>query len=430
MNKAIPGPGRLNLEKKRAGRKPRFYNVMLLAAFSALALNLRAPLTSLPSVIADIRAGLGISSGLAGMLTAIPVFCFGILTPLASLIIVRVSIERAIFITLCGIVFGTLLRSAGGLTPILAGTFILGAALTLGNIVSLMVIARDFRRRSGEMTGVYVMAMSIGAMLSSALTAPLASAVGWRLALASWSFLALLAIVLWAGAVYLNPDRASAFHTAYQPCHRRATAIPAAQNMIGESTPPNNIVRRPMVWLLAVAFACHTFIFYGMTAWLPDYLVQSGSMNINQAGFAASLFQILGIVGCFGIPWLSSTMHFSHARLFLIVSIAWFILPVGLITAPEVCFLWIFFGGIGAGGGFSVVFMLVMLHAENLDDNRKISSFVQGVGYTVASASPTVIGGLHQLAGDWIPSFILLALVAVVMALSGLGVTHYHHSRQ
>ncbi|NDL62022.1 MFS transporter [Acerihabitans arboris] len=418
----------LSPEKKRAGRKLRIYNVILLAAFITLALNLRAPLTSLPSAIADIRAGLGISSGLAGVLTAIPVFCFGILTPFASLILAKVSIERAIFITLCAIVLGTLLRSAGGLNAIFAGTFVLGAALTLGNIVCLMVIARDFSRRSDLMTGVYVMAMSVGAMLSSAFTAPLASAFGWRFALASWCILALLAMVLWAGVAYLAARNTSASHIGYHSRPRQTTVVSRGQSAIGESAPANKTAsRRPVAWLLAAAFACHTFIFYGMTAWLPDYLVQRGGMNIYQAGFAASLFQILGIVGCFGIPWLRSTMHFSHARLFLIVAIAWFILPVGLIMAPKVCFLWIFFGGIGAGGGFSVVFMLVMAHATNLDDNRAISSFVQGVGYIVASASPAVIGGLHQLAGDWVPSFILLALVAVLMAASGLCVAGYRH---
>lgn len=190
--------------------------IILIAAFIVLSANLRAPLTALPAVIDDIRSDLHIDSVLAGTLTTIPVLCFGLLVPLASIILKRVSIERAIFIVLLGVILGTLLRSFGDFTTIWVGTLLLGGALSLGNIVSLMVIARDFRHNSGLMTGIYVMAMSIGATLTSALTAPLASILGWQIALSCWSILALLGIVLWAK---VNNNKKELFPHPKKPLH-------------------------------------------------------------------------------------------------------------------------------------------------------------------------------------------------------------------
>ncbi|MFP9230323.1 MFS transporter [Pectobacterium cacticida] len=384
--------------------------IILIAAFIVISANLRSPLTALPAVIDDIRSDLHIDSVLAGTLTTIPVLCFGLLVPLVSIILKRVSIERAIFIVLLGVILGTLLRSFGDFTTIWVGTLLLGGALSLGNIVSLMVIARDFRHNSGLMTGIYVMAMSIGATLTSALTAPLASILGWQIALSCWSILALLGIVLWAK---VNNNKKGAISTPKEtpPSHSNPTEL---------NTKIKPVWQRPLALLLSLSFAAHSFLFYGIIAWLPDYLVQSGIMTKTEAGGAASLFQIFGLLGCFGIPWLSSTLRFTPAALFLIVGISWFLTPAGLLVYPSLWLIWVIFGGIGSGGGFAVIFMQVITRAINLEDNRKISSFVQGIGYCISSLSAVVLGYLHTATGSWMTGFVFLSVVAIIMTISGL----------
>ncbi|MFS2221472.1 CynX/NimT family MFS transporter [Pantoea sp. B65] len=392
------------------------YNVLLLVAFIALAANLRSPLTSLPSVIDSIRSDLHISPGLAGLMTTIPVLCFGALMPVASVILARVGIGKAIYLTLCGVVLGTILRSAGGLTLALSGTVVIGAALTLGNIVSLMVIARDFQRHSSIITGVYVMSMSIGAMLTAALTVPIASVIGWRAALAIWSLLAILAIVLWIGAGFVRATPpAGGVYSVPSGAARApgATVSPSAREALA-------VWRRPVVWLLAIAFSSHTFLFYAMTAWLPEYIKPVVNMDTSQAGTIASIFQILGILGCFGVPWLGSVARFPTAKLFLIAGGVWFCMAAGLLLLPQMWPLWILSGGIGAGAGFVVVFMRVMELAGSLDENRRISSFVQGFGYIVASTGPTVVGYIHQQSGGWSGVFTLLSTIALVMISTGI----------
>ena len=81
-----------------------------LLALVVLAFNLRSPLTAIAPVIGDIRADLGIGAAMAGLLTTVPVLCFGVLTPAASLLIARTSIDAAVLATLGGLVAGLVVR--------------------------------------------------------------------------------------------------------------------------------------------------------------------------------------------------------------------------------------------------------------------------------------------------------------------------------
>lgn len=395
------------------------YRWLLAFAFLLVAMNLRAPLTSLPSVIADVRAGLGISSSVAGLFTSIPVLCFGILTPFASFLIGRLGIERGLLLMLGGIALGTVVRPLAGMETAILGTIILGAAMTLGNIVILMVIARDFRHQMSLMTGIYVTAMGLGSMFSASLTVPFAAWWGWRIALGCWALLAVLAIVFWFGIRYgrcrLNQPLASL--TQADPS-MGATVSSSGQNAAVSHKKP--LSHHPALWLLAVAFACHTFIFYGITAWLPDFLVQTAAMSVGEAGLAASCFQLFGIFGCLAVPLLHSVGRMSHARLMLLVAACWFCMPAGLMIAPRSWLIWTLIGGVGTGGTFTVIFMIVMKKAGSLDENRRMSAFVQGVGYTVASTSPAITGALHQWLDSWFMPFSLLAGMSVFMAFCGV----------
>lgn len=407
-------------EHSGASHKASSQQWLLIAAFIALSLTMRAPLTSLPSVINDIKADLHIASGLAGLLTTIPVLCFGALTPFASALLHRVGVEKSIFITLFGVILGSIIRSCDGFTFALIGTIVIGASLTLGNIVSLLVIARDFYAYASLMTSIYVMAMSIGATMSAALTVPMSSIIGWRAALAVWGILALIGVILWS-ALQIMRKRANCTHdkSSAQKSTDHSPSLSSSLNI----PPIQKVWRKKIVWLLTIAFACQAFIFYAITAWLPDYLVHNGHMHIDKAGRIAATFQIFGIVGCLGVPYLSSVLRFSHAKLFFVVATAWFVMPTGFLINIHLWPLWILAGGIGAGGGFSVIFTLVMIKANNLQENRQMSSLVQGGGYIVASTSPTIIGFFHQITGHWSLSFILLSCTAVIMGISGIAST-------
>jgi CP family cyanate transporter-like MFS transporter len=384
-------------------------HALLLVALVALALNLRSPFTSVAPIIGDIQADLRISKIVAGLLTSIPVLCFGLLAPLASRCIARTSVETSVFLSLVGVTTGIALRSTGGVAVALAGTFLIGASITIGNIVSLVIIARDFPGRTASVMGVYTSALNIGPMLTAGLSEPLARLVGWRWALVIWGMLGVVAIGLWVRVV---AERHA----------RHAASPPPRPELAGSTTAKEtrHILHRPVVWLLVAGFAAHLLIYYGLSAWLPEYLQQAGSLSPTMAGLATAFFQFFALAGTLGIPALSHTGRFRSSSLLLVIAIAWILTTAGLLVAPRVWPAWCMSGGFASGGGITVIFMLAMAAAHGLDENRTISATVQGLGYFIAASGPVLVGGLAEWTGSWTPG--LGILTAFGAALAGVAI--------
>ena len=401
--------------------RDRFRRLFMILAFFALSVNMRAAITSLPPIIEELRALFDISGGFAGFLTSIPVLCFGLLTPLVGLLMKRIRLESSVFITLAGLVLGSAMRSAGGIELVVAGTAVIGISLTVGNIAALLVIGREFPRHISAMTGLYVCGMSCGSMGTMALTAPLSHLLGWRPALAFPAVLALIGVGLWLAAVALDRRDALLSKAGGEEIGRDAPARETRPE--AQTAAPASVLRQPLVWLLSASFAAHTFLFYGLTAWLPVYLEQSLGMTDARAGVVASLFQLLGLLGSFGLPLLAKTQRFADRGLFLVVTLAWFLTAAGFWLAPAWWAAWVVCGGVSSGGGFTVIFSMIMHHAKDLNENRSMSTVVQTAGYIVAAASPLAVGHMHEASGNWRGGMLLLVAASVIMILCGLAAT-------
>ncbi|WP_319582818.1 MFS transporter [uncultured Pseudodesulfovibrio sp.] len=421
LDQMKPGGGSRGVDGA-AARSDRYRQFFLIMAFFALSVNMRAAITSLPPIVQELRTVFDISDGYAGFLTSIPVLCFGLLTPLIGYLMKGVRLETSVFATLIGLVAGSILRAGGGIGLTVAGTAVIGVSLTVGNIAALLVIGREFPKRISAMTGLYVCGMSCGSMGTMALTAPLSHSLGWRTALAFPALPALIGVMLWVVVVML--DRRKSDPLKEKPCDRAPKDTPAGEACAETPSAPSvSVLRRPLVWLLAASFAAHTFLFYGITAWLPVYLEQTLSMTDAQAGVVASLFQLLGLLGSFGLPLLAGTQRFADRGLFLVVTLTWLLTAAGFWLAPAWWVAWVICGGIGSGGGFTVIFSMIMNRAKDLNENRNMSTVVQTAGYIVAAASPFAIGHMHEISGNWQSGMALLTSASVVMILCGLAAT-------
>ena len=81
-------------------RAPRGWLLML--AIGLIALNMRGPLVAVAPVIAQLEDDLGFTPVELGFLTGIPVLCFALAAPLASLAGRKLGPEFAITLTLLG----------------------------------------------------------------------------------------------------------------------------------------------------------------------------------------------------------------------------------------------------------------------------------------------------------------------------------------
>ncbi|WP_235843546.1 MFS transporter, partial [Cellulomonas algicola] len=179
---------------------------LLLAAVLLYALNLRAPITALAPVVDDVQADLGLSAAGVGLLTGVPVLCFALATPLVAVLLARQGTTRVVTASLVTVLVGTVLRSVDGFGTALVGTVLIGVAITAGNVAVPVVIGRDFPSAVPRATGLYTAALNAGSVLTTTLTEPLASLVGWRWALASWGGLAVVGLVVWRRAYGRRAD--------------------------------------------------------------------------------------------------------------------------------------------------------------------------------------------------------------------------------
>ncbi|MCZ2824394.1 MULTISPECIES: MFS transporter [unclassified Modestobacter] len=379
---------------------------LLLAGVVLVALNLRGPLVAIAPVVDAMRADLQLSTGTIGLLTSIPVLCFGLAAPLASLLIARTGVHRAVVVSMAGVLAGTLLRSLGSPTAAIAGTVVMGLAITVGNVVVPVVIGRDFPGATNVVTAAYTAALNIGSTLTSALTAPLADLVGWQLALAAWGLLVVVAATVWTAALRQQVARTAAAEAA-------GTAPPPAPVEPGRS-----VWRQPAAWGLTLAFAGQAFSYYGATAWLPTLLADVNGMTRAAAGASSALFQVFAVVGAFAVPALVAWWK-RPSLVLLAVTVVWAALPLGLLTAPSQWALWCSLAGIAQGGGITVVFIAIVRRSRDLTENRRLSAMVQGGGYVVAATGPLVIGTVHEASGGWSAPLLVILGSVIVMAVAG-----------
>ena len=227
---------------------------LVLAAVVAVSLTLRSPIAAVSPVLGELRTDLGLGPGAAGLLTSLPVLCFALASAAVLGLYRRVGAERAVVLSLVVLAAGTLLRSAPGSSPVpaLLGTVVIGLAITVGNVVVPVVAKRDFGDRSPAVVGIYTAALTAGAAIAAAGTAPVADRVGWRVGLLVWVALVAVALVLWL---------------LVQRRHRRDGAPPAPT-----TGPPLALRRNRTAWALTVLFGTQSALYYSMTAWLPSLL--------------------------------------------------------------------------------------------------------------------------------------------------------------
>lgn len=172
----------------------------LAAAVVLFALNLRGPVAAVSPLLPELRSQFGLGGETAGLLTTLPVLCFAAAAPLAAWLGRRLGMGRALAVGMVGIAVATALRSTGGVALLLAGTVLLGVAITVGNVLMPAVVKQRFAGQVGTVTGVYTAALIGGAAVAAGTSAPLANALGLRLGLAAWALVAAAVAGIWIAA--------------------------------------------------------------------------------------------------------------------------------------------------------------------------------------------------------------------------------------
>ena len=120
-------------------------------------------------VLTDIQATLHLDGAAAGLLNALPLLLFAVLSLIAPGIGRRHGLERILGAALGAILVGTLLRSLWLPAGLWIGTLLLSAGIAFGNVLLPGLVKRDFPDHAAGMIGLYAAAMAGMAGLSAGL---------------------------------------------------------------------------------------------------------------------------------------------------------------------------------------------------------------------------------------------------------------------
>jgi MFS transporter, CP family, cyanate transporter len=375
---------------------------MLLGVLVLLGFQLRGPLVAIAPVAREAQRDWAITAPALGLLTSLPLLCFGLTTPIALLLLRRFGVEMALLVGLIGVVAATVLRSFEGYAVALAASVLLGAAITVGNVLVPTLIRRDVPDRGrGPATGLYTVSLNVATMLTALATVPLAALVGWRAAIGAWAVLGALTVGAWL--LVLRP--------------RITPAPPRSRH---EERPP--FLRSALPWVLTATFSAQAFSYYGLTTWLPTLLAEERGFDAATAGSASSIFQVAGALGAIGVPLLA--LRLKPWQTLGILGVLWISLPAGLLLVPEQFALLSVFGGIAQGGGFAAIFTIVARAGRDAREATALSAFVQTGGYLAAAVAPPLLGALRQATGGWtVPVVVVLGTTTAFLAFGLLAST-------
>lgn len=369
---------------------------LLVTALVFTGLSMRTAVTSVGAVLDSLQSELHAGSGMAGLITTLPVLCFAGIGGVAPRLAHRFGMHRLTVLALVFMTVGLLARAVVGsawLFTLLSVLALAGGAIA--NILMPSLVKRHFPHRIGRMTAVYTTAMAAGTTAGAGLTVPIGS-LGpagdeWRTGLASWALFSAVAVLPWLPTLAGDrPDRAAA-----PPVSARALA------------------RSPIAWTLMLFFSFQSFQAYISFGWFAKFFDGHG-LSESTSGWLVALLAAVQIPVSMVVPSLAA----RRIRPLLLVLVSCYVVAyAGMLLAPVGgAWLWMVLAGIG-GGMFPVALTLIGLRARTAATTAALSAFVQTVGYVIAGSGPLLFGVLHGATGGWgAPMALLIAAMVINFA--------------
>jgi CP family cyanate transporter-like MFS transporter len=348
-------------------KKPSATLIAIVAVL--VGINLRPIMAAIGPLLGVLQNDLHLSSTEASLLTTLPVMMMGAFA-LAGPWLQRRLGEKS------GVALGMLLiAAASGLRSWIDHSTALIATAALGGIGIAMTQAlmpaflkRNYPHSAGTLMALFTTGIMAGAAIASAVSAPGADTVGWRLALGLAAVPALIACGAWVLCV---------------------SAQRATGSAVGLST------GSPRAWLLMAFFGIGTGAYTLVLAWLPPYYIELG-WPAASAGYLLGALTLTEVLA--GLLVSGFIHRFADRRAVLIVVVLLVLAGLGcLIVAPrELAFAATILLGLGIGALFPLSLIVTLDHANSPAQAGSLLAFVQGGGYLIAGTMPFLAGVLRD----------------------------------
>ncbi|KAA9394300.1 MFS transporter [Kocuria coralli] len=400
------------------------------------AITLRPGATSVGSVLAEIREGLDLSSGTAGLLTALPGFMFAVAGVAAVPLARRLGVGFSIALGLLLMAAGLLARpyvGAGWVFVLLSALALSGMAV--GNVLVPAVIRMFGGSRPALLAGLYSTGLAVGGAVPLLIAGWLLDMTGgWRNALASWGGLAAVALAVWmvlmaaAGWRLKAPSRQGGgdddLDSAGEPAATTGRMEPVRSSgervraeHAGQTAMRTPVWRSPTAVALTVFFGLQSTNAYIQFGWMAQIYRDAG-LSLGTAAAMVGVVAFIGVPGGFAMSWLVS--HSPRLATWITGMGLCMILGYGgLLVAPAtVPLAWAILLGLGSLA-FPTALALITARTRDPMITARVSGFTQPAGYLMAGLGPLLIGLIHGATGSWAVPLVLLALSAVPLTYFG-----------
>jgi MFS transporter, CP family, cyanate transporter len=371
---------------------------VLLLAVVLLGVNLRMTIAGLPPLLPEIRRDLGLSATAGGLLTTIPVLCFGLLALIGPRLARARPIEWLLVGCMATVAVAAALRGIDGAAAVFAGSLIIGVAIGLGQTLLPILLRSAHAPRTGPLTAGFSMSLTLGGTIAGGVAVPLAHLFSdsWRASLAFWALPALLALAVWVALGRRSTSRLDA-------------------------PPPQPLRGDPLAWRVAAYFGCQSIGFYAGLAWLPTIL-QSHGYSAATAGWLQALASLVSALPALGVPLLATRIAHQRGLLIGVVSIA-AVGVIGLLSDPGLAPLWMVMIGVGQGGSLGLGLILPVLRGREPQHVASLTAMSFSLGYVIAAAGPWLLAAVHDVSGTWGAALGALLALTLLQLVPGIGAT-------
>jgi MFS transporter, CP family, cyanate transporter len=380
---------------------------LLVVGVVALGYNLRGAITSLPPVFPELQSSLHLSATTISILAATPVICFGVVSGFAAALARRLGEERVLLGAIVVLVAGLVTRGAVPAVLLFPGTILASGAIAVMNVLLSSMIKRRWPERAGFLIGVYITALSAGAIVASLVSVPLWEATGGSVALTlGWlAAPAALAALLW-----LPQARSKAVISRKDDPLSPRAPVPAARLAVH---------RYALTWQVTLFMGMQSLLYYAALSWLPSILRDRGESAVG-AGALVALMGVGNLAVSMIVPMAAQRMRAQHGLVVATV-VAMTAGLAGMVYAPLGSVVaWALILGAGQNAALALAIFFTAARAPHAAAAASLSAFAQAVGYLLASAGPLEVGLLHSVTGSWtVPVMVLFALT-VVLLVAGL----------
>lgn len=368
----------------------KFFWINILVVIT-IALNLRAPITSIGPMIEYIQEHYKINSALAGMLTTLPLIAFGLI----SFFVAYFSQIKALFFALILIVFGEFIRSYWGNIGLFSGVFLIGAGIAIANVLLPSFVKEKFAKNAYKIMGLYGSIIGLSSIAGVALSLPLLKIFEVPQAMFFWVVLALIALIF------------------YFPHLKNKRLLRPKKKSINKI----NLFLNLTAWKVTIVMGLQSFLSYSLFAWLSVMISEKG-FGIDFGSNVLLLSQIIGMPVAFLLPVVLSKLR-THAKSFVIVLLGFlYVLSFILVFFCDVklvLLLAAIFLGFASSGVFTISLLFIAIKSSNSFIAAKLSAMSQGIGYLIAAQAPWIIGMLHDSFGNFTLGFVMLIIVAIIL---------------